>query len=102
MEGDSLNIINCLNKITKPLWTISNIILQAINIINSFDICVVTHNFREANRATDWVANVACLSEQKVIWNKNDLLHTEGCQIIDYDKMGFRQRCFTNDDVRDL
>ena len=26
MEGDSLNIINCLNKITQPSWTISNII----------------------------------------------------------------------------
>ena len=32
VEGDYLNIINCLSKITKPSWTISNIILQAINI----------------------------------------------------------------------
>ena len=49
VEGDSLNIINFLNKITKPSWTISKIIFQAINIINSFEICVVTHNFREEN-----------------------------------------------------
>ena len=34
VEGNSLNIINCLNKITKPSWTISNIIFQAIHIIN--------------------------------------------------------------------
>ena len=26
LEGDSLNIINCHNKITKPSWTICNII----------------------------------------------------------------------------
>ena len=47
LEGDSLDIINFLNKITKPSWTISNIICQTIDIINSFGICVVTHNFRE-------------------------------------------------------
>ena len=49
VEGYTLNIINFLNKITKPSWTISNIIFQAINIINSFEICVITHNFREEN-----------------------------------------------------
>ena len=49
VEGDSLNIINCLNKITKPSWTISNIISWAINIINSFEMCIILHNFREEN-----------------------------------------------------
>ena len=90
VEGDSLNIINCLNNITKPSWTISNIILQAIHIIKSFDICIVTHNFRQANHFADWVANVACLSEQKVIWDNNDPLPADGHQFINYDKLRCR------------
>ena len=98
VEGDSLNIINCLNKITKPSWTISNIISQAINIINSFEICIILHNFREANRAVDWAANVACMSEQKIIWNNYDLLPVQGRLLMDYDKMGSRKRCYINDD----
>ena len=53
VEGDSLNIINCLNKITQPSWTISNIISKAINIINSFQTCIMTHNSREANCSVD-------------------------------------------------
>ena len=49
LEGDSLNIINCLKKKTTPSWTISNMINESIQIINSFEICVISHNFREAN-----------------------------------------------------
>lgn len=30
LEGDSLNIINCLNKVNNPSWTIHNIICKAI------------------------------------------------------------------------
>ena len=67
VEGDSLNIINCLNKITKPSWTINNIILKAIHIINSFETCIITHNFREANHTANWAANVAFFSEHKII-----------------------------------
>lgn len=102
VEGDSLNIINCLNKITQPSWTIINIIFQAIRIINSFDICIITHNFREANRTAHWAANVACLSEHKVIWDNNEPLLADGHQFIDYDKLRCKQKCFNNDGVRDL
>ena len=102
MEGDSLNIINCLNKITQPSWTISNIIFQAIHIINYFDICIITHNFREAKCVYDWVANVAYLSEHKVIWDYNEPLLVDGRQFIDYDKLRCKKKCFNNDDVRDL
>ena len=67
VEGDSLNIINCLNKISIPSWTISNIIYEAIHIINSFDTYVITHNFREANGTVDWAANVVCSSDHIII-----------------------------------
>ena len=67
VEGNSLNIINCLNKITQPSWTINNIIFKAINIINSFQTCIITHNFREANRTSNWAANVVYFSDHKII-----------------------------------
>ena len=74
LEGDFLNIVNCLNKVSHPSQTIQNITSKAIHIINSFDICIITHNFKEANHVVDWVANVACLSEHKVIWDNNEPL----------------------------
>ena len=94
MEGDSLDIINCLNKITKPSWTINNIILNATYIINPFDKCVITHNYREANRTADWAANVACLSDHKIIWDYYESLPPDGRQFIDYDKWRCMQKCF--------
>ena len=86
VEGDSLNIINCLNKISIPLWTISNIIYEAIHIINSFDTCVITHNFREANGTADWAANVACSSDHIIIWGHYDPLPLDGRQFFHHDK----------------
>ena len=60
LEGDSLNIINYLNKVTTPSWTIHNIIYKAINLTNAFNECVGTHNYIESNKVTDWTTNFAC------------------------------------------
>ncbi len=69
LEGDSLNTIDYLNKVTTPSSTIHNIIFKSINLINSFDECVITHNYRVANMAVDWVANMACKSHIKIVWH---------------------------------
>lgn len=46
VEGDSLNIIKCLNKNSIPLWSIHNVMQRAHILNNSFEECVITHNFR--------------------------------------------------------
>ena len=81
------NIINCLNKITIPSLTIRNIIHEAIHFINSFDTCVITHNFREANCTADWAANVACFNDHNIIWGHYDSLPPNRCQFFDHDKL---------------
>ena len=86
VEGDSLNIINCLNKITIPSWTIRNIIHKATHIINFFDTCIITHNFIEANCTTNWTTDVACFSDHKIILGHYDFLPLDGRQFFDHDK----------------
>lgn len=50
-----------------PSWTVSNIIHEAIHIINSFKLCVISHNYRETNGSADWVANVACKNDDTIL-----------------------------------
>ena len=97
VEGDSLNIINCLNKITIPSWTISNIMHEAIHIIIFFETCIINHNFREENCTPDWATNVACFSDHKIIWDHYESLPLDGCQFIDHDKWRSMQKCFKYD-----
>lgn len=47
IEEDSLNITNCFKKINPPSWTISNIMSNTGYIINSFQNCIISHNYRE-------------------------------------------------------
>ena len=97
-ERDSLNIINCLNKVTNPSWTIHNIICKAIDLINSFDNCVVTQNYRETNQVSNWAANTACMSDEKLIWNQSDIILIEGLLLIEHDKARSKQKYFINDE----
>jgi ribonuclease HI len=83
LEGDSLNIINCLNMVTPPSWTIENIINKAKYIINSFEACVITHNYREVNKVADWVANVVCRSNEIVTWKNYDYFPMKGKSLIE-------------------
>lgn len=94
LEGDSLNIINCLNKKTTPSWKISNIIYEAIQIINSFDMCVISHNFREANGLADLAANLACRNDHSFIWDTHDPLPLEAQLLFNHDKWRSSQKAF--------
>lgn len=53
IEGDSNNIIKCLNETSKPSWLIHNIIFSAIEIIRTLKKCHISHIYREANCSTD-------------------------------------------------
>ena len=86
IEGDSLNIINCLKKIYPPSWKISNIITKAGYIINSFQNCIISHNYREENGLADWASNVACCNDQKIIWDSYATLPADGREFVKHDK----------------
>lgn len=63
LEGDPNNIVQCLKGLSSPSWTIKNIISQAKEIINSLELCIVSHNYRETNTIVDWVANMAIYAD---------------------------------------
>lgn len=94
LEGDSLNIIDCLNKVTTPSWNIQSIICKVINLINSFPKYVVTHNYRETNKVDDWEINMACKNNMKMIWNNVNDIPIDGLSMIEYDRIGSRETCF--------
>lgn len=102
IEGDSLNIINCLKKINPPSWTISNIISKVGYIINSFQNCIISHNYREANGLVDWASNVACCNDQKIIWESYETLPIDGREHVKHEKWKSKQKSFNNDVVNEL
>lgn len=57
LEGDSKNIIDCLNEKNEPMWMIVNIIKECIQIPKSFDNIYVAHEYRKANQVADRLAN---------------------------------------------
>lgn len=73
-EGNSLNIINYLNNVFLPSWSIYNAIKSVKEISETFDMCVFTHVYREANACADWAANLACHSEKIItIYGESNL-----------------------------
>lgn len=57
LEEDSNNIINSINGIFPPSWSITNIIDETHATLTKFEKVHITHAFREANPVVDWFAN---------------------------------------------
>jgi ribonuclease HI len=57
LEGDSKNILDCIQGKTQPSWTILNIIEETKENLKKFEKIHITHIFREANPMADWLAN---------------------------------------------
>lgn len=83
LEGDSLNVINCLLKKYPPSWSIVHFINDSIAILNSFEEIKVFHIFREANRLVDGVANVGVV--ERVDWGS-------------FESLRLNLKCISNDD----
>lgn len=66
VEGDSKNIINYLRGTSKPFWNVEMWIKKYRDIIKTFDKCVISHVYRQANVAVDYLAN-------KEVTSKNQL-----------------------------
>lgn len=59
VEGESLNIINCLKGKAKLSWKVTNILKDTLKMLDleSFEEYEVIHVLREGNTAADWLAN---------------------------------------------
>ena len=57
IEGDNLAVINALKKHWCIHWEVANISFDVDSELQQFSSFQVFHNFREANRATDFMAN---------------------------------------------
>ncbi|XP_010670392.2 uncharacterized protein LOC104887460 [Beta vulgaris subsp. vulgaris] len=57
VEGDNLAVINAIKQVWKIPWTIHTIIVDTVKDLGLFEDMQVSHVFREANAAADWMAH---------------------------------------------
>ena len=57
LEGDSKNIIDCLNGRNKMTWMMTNIIGECIQDLQTFEKTYVVHKYHEANMVVDRLEN---------------------------------------------
>lgn len=68
IESDSLNIINYLNGVTPPSWTIANIIKYFLDIVNKLQYFKISHEFQEGNQVENYFTNLGVISNQCLNW----------------------------------
>lgn len=69
LEGDSMNIINCLKGHINPLWIIENIISKMKDIIANFTKADISHEYHESNAMVDSLANIGVKANEIIIWD---------------------------------
>ena len=62
IEGDNLNVINCIQGIWKPPWQAEILIGDLLALIQSFEEVRIKHIFREVNTVADALASLGHLS----------------------------------------
>lgn len=72
IEGDSLNIINCLLLKCLPSWSISHFINDSISIITSFVEIIILYVFREAILLANGLANLGVVAQNN--WDEFESL----------------------------
>ena len=90
LEGDSKNIINTINGISPPSWSIANIIAETRATLTKFEKVHVTHVYREANPVADWFANAGVNAATNLTWLAGKDFPSEAKSLIDYDKINGR------------
>ena len=65
IESDNLMVINSVKGLWSPPWQIAHLIQDIQQLLQSFSSSTIRHVYREANKATDWVANVGHLVESQ-------------------------------------
>lgn len=97
LEGNSNNIINCLKEISKPSWTIDNIIQEIESILNTMENYFISHVYRESNKTVDSIANVAVRLNQRMCWQGDIVLPMEVMSSINYDMVNGKEGFISND-----
>ena len=87
LEGDSLNIINCILGVTKPSWTIESIIEDLKMDFRKFKNYHVSHVYREANVVADWFANAAVTCNSMMTWGNNNNFLAAAMELIRKEKI---------------
>ncbi|XP_056695091.1 uncharacterized protein [Spinacia oleracea] len=80
IKGDNLLVINAVKGVWKIPWKLQNIINDIKLLLQQFHSFHIQHIFREANRATDWIANVGHLIVHPDVgfcWSWRVTLYTE-------------------------
>lgn len=77
VEGDSKNIINCLRGTSKPSWNVEMRIKKTSGIIKFFDKCIISHVYRQANVAVDYLSNKGVTSKSQLSWTNGDMLDSD-------------------------
>ena len=85
LEGDSLNIINCIKGLTTPSWTIANVIEDIKSNLDKFKRTYVSHVFREANPVADWFANDAITRNSVMTWRNGDEILVVATELLQLD-----------------
>ena len=87
LEGDSLKIIKYIQGITKPSWTIANIIEEIIADLHRFKKFHVSHVYREANMVADWFANEVVACNSMMTWENNNHFPVVAIELIRKEKI---------------
>ena len=87
LEGDSFNIIKCINGISHPAWTIANIVEEICNSLGKFYRVQVNHVYREANSVADWFANEVIKKEMKTMWYSGDNILVASKDLINLERI---------------
>ena len=69
-----MNIINCLNVVSKPTQNITNITKETIDIVNAMESYHITRVYCDSNMVDDAIANVAVRCQEKMTWQGDDSL----------------------------
>jgi ribonuclease HI len=72
LEGESLNIINCIKGHAPPSWMISNIIEDLRSNLGKFKRTFINHTYREANSVVDWFTNDVVTRNSVMTWKNGD------------------------------
>ena len=82
LEGDSLNIINCLKGVVSPSWKIQNLIEETRIDLGKFKKVHIGHVYREANPTANWFSNKVVRRNMTMCWNHHDLFPTAVNEIL--------------------
>lgn len=100
LEGDSLNIINCILGVTKPSWTIESIIEDLKMDLRKFKNYHISHVYHEANVIADWFANTAVTFNSVMTWGNNNHFSAAAMELIRKEKIqGTNSKSFYDDET---